>query len=176
MRISIIAAISENRVIGKDNDLVWHLPEDFKFFKEKTKGHVIIMGRKTYESLGKALKNRTNFVVSRSKDFNPGDAKKFNSLDKALERAKKQEKEEIFIIGGAMIYQQALSFSTHMYLTFVHSEFEGDTFFPEFGDEWELIEEDPRKADEKNAYDFTFKTFKKSSAHGKVYDLSESIL
>ncbi len=164
MKISIIAALSENRVIGKDNDLVWHLPEDFKFFKEKTKEHVIIMGRKTYESLGKALKNRTNIVVSRTEEFKPSDAKKYDSLELAMEKARSIEVDEIFIIGGATIYKQALSFCTHMYLTFVHAEFEGDTFFPEFGEEWELVEEDPRKADEKNLYDFTFKTFRRSAS------------
>ncbi len=163
MKISIIAAMAENRVIGKDNDLVWHLPEDFKFFKEKTKEHVIIMGRKTYESLGKALKNRTNVVVSRNPDFSPSDAKKFSSLEDALNFAKKVETEEIFIIGGANIYQQALPISTHMYLTHVHESFEGDTFFPEFGDEWEKIGEDPRRSDEKNAHSFTFTTYKNIS-------------
>jgi dihydrofolate reductase len=161
MRISIISATSENRVIGKNNDLVWHLPADFKFFKDKTRDHAIIMGRKTYESLGKALPKRTNMVVSRNPDFNPGDAHKFSSLTSALEKAKKIEKEEIFIIGGGKIYAQALPFCTHMYLTIVHGNFEGDTFFPEFGKEWKIVDEEFRKADENNSYDFTFTTFEK---------------
>ncbi len=164
MKVSIIAAVAENGVIGKDNDLVWHLPDDFKFFVSKTKGHPVIMGRKTFESLGKPLKNRPNLMVSSNPDYSPDGVSVFQSLKDALEEAAELDKEEVFIIGGANVYKQAFEFSTHMYITKVHSSYEGDTYFPDFGEEWELIEEDPRKADEKHAVDFTFRTYKKTIA------------
>ena len=106
-------------------------------------------------------------MVSKSENFDPSDATKLESLEAALEEAYKIETDEIFIIGGASVYKQAMSFSTHMYLTYVDGSFEGDSFFPEFGSEWEMVKEDPRKADEKNQYDFTFTTYRNINALGE---------
>jgi dihydrofolate reductase len=161
MTISMIAAAAENNVIGKNNELVWHMPADFKYFKEKTKGHIIIMGRKTFESLGKPLKYRTNVVVTRNKDFKPEGAEVFMSLDEAIGWSEKQDDNEVFIIGGASIYEQAMEKADRIYLTRIHETFEGDTFFPEIDKNWKLVSEETHRADEKNPHDFTFIVFEK---------------
>ena len=127
---SILVAVSENGVIGKDNNLVWHLPVDLKFFKEKTSGHHIIMGRKTHESVGRPLPNRVNIVISRSADYKADGCIVVQSLKEAIDTV--VDDSEAFICGGAEIYKQALDVADRMYLTRVHNEFEGDTFFPEF--------------------------------------------
>jgi dihydrofolate reductase len=135
-----IAAMSLNRVIGAGSKIPWHLPEDFKWFKKMTSGHVIVMGRKTYESIGKPLPNRTRIVLSRSPLDIPGvtviaDLKQLNSLEAELAGR------EIFICGGAQVYQQALPFCSDLYLTLVNRTIEGDTFFPPFEDRFVLAEE-----------------------------------
>jgi dihydrofolate reductase len=154
MIISIIAAIAENNVIGKDNKLIWHLPADLKHFKELTSGHHIIMGRKTWESIGKKpLPDRTNIVITRDKNYKTEGCILVHSLDEALAAAKGQE--EVFVIGGAEIYKQAMDKADKLYITRVHHKFEGDTFFPEIGKEWfEAINNDFEK-DSKNKYDFS---------------------
>ncbi len=161
MKISMIAAASENNVIGKNNELVWHMPADFRYFKEKTKDHIILMGRKTFESLGKPLKYRTNVVISSKADYKPEGTEKFDSLDEALKWSVDQNDEEIFIIGGASVYKQAMSKANRIYLTRIHGEFEGDTHFPDIGDDWKLVSSVKNKADEKNPYDYTFLVFDK---------------
>ncbi len=161
MTVSMIVAASENNVIGKNNELVWHMPADFRYFKEKTKGHIIIMGRKTFESLGKPLKYRTNVIVSRKENYKPDGTLVFNDIDDAIKWAATKSDDEIFIIGGASIYKQSLSMTDRIYLTRIHGVFEGDTYFPEPGDEWQVISSKKNKSDEKNPYDYTFLVYEK---------------
>jgi dihydrofolate reductase len=137
--ISIIAAVSKNGVIGVDNKLPWDLPEDLKKFKEITTGNVVIMGRKTYESIGKALPNRINIVVTRDKNFFVPGVLSANSLDSALLKAGGNK--DIFIIGGGEIYKQSMDFVDKLYITEVDMEVEGDTTFPTISDQWSVIEE-----------------------------------
>jgi len=145
--ISIIAALSENRVIGNKGQIPWHIAEDMKRFKELTTGHPVIMGRKTFESIGKPLPNRTNIIITSNPDYHPPDyppdewnsltppdLHTVHSLNEALELAKKHEQNEIFIIGGGKIYQQALSIANKLYLTLVKGNFSGDTFFPDYSE------------------------------------------
>jgi len=134
MIISIIVAISNNRAIGKDNKLLWHISEDFERFKKLTKGHVVLMGENTFKSLGRPLADRTNIVVSANQNFKADGCLVFNSLDEALNKAKAIEKEEIFIIGGGQIYRQTIGLADKLYLTVVEGDFEADTFFPDFSD------------------------------------------
>ena len=137
--ISIIAAVSNNGVIGVDNKLPWDLPEDLKRFKELTTGNVVIMGRKTYESIGKPLPNRINIVITRNKDFFVPDVLTANSLNSALLKAGGNK--DIFIIGGGEIYEQSMGFADKLYITEVDMEVEGDTKFPTISDQWSVTEE-----------------------------------
>lgn len=133
-KISIIAAIAEDRAIGKNNELLWHIPEDLKRFMEITTGHVVIMGRKTYESIGRPLSNRTNIVVTRNSLYQAAGCVIKPSLEEALRYARLREREEIFIIGGGEIYKQALPLTDRLYLTVVKGNYEADTFFPDYSD------------------------------------------
>lgn len=152
--ISIIVAVAENNVIGKDNDLIWHLPRDMKHFKETTTGHFIIMGRKTFESNGRPLPNRTNVIITRDKDFKAEGCVVVYSLEEALKLAK--DDPEAFIIGGGVIYKIALSLADRIYLTKIHQSFEGDTYFPELDmNEWAEISCQDFEPDEKNKYPFS---------------------
>ncbi len=158
MKISIIAAMDKKRGIGKDNKIPWHIPEDFKRFKALTSGHPIIMGRKTWDSLPlKPLLNRTNIVVTRDLSFSfarPGLAKLAGSLEEAIEIAKKAEgNEEVFIIGGGQIYQQAIKIADKLYLTIVDGKFDADTFFPDYSDFKKVISEEEHDNGE---YKYTF--------------------
>jgi dihydrofolate reductase len=129
--ISIIAAIGKNRELGKNNQLLWHIPEDFKRFKALTSGHIVIMGRKTFESIGKPLPNRTNYIITRNKEYKAIGGQVFNSLEEAISNSKSTE--EIFIIGGAEIYQQAMKYADRLYLTLVDKEYpDADAFFPDY--------------------------------------------
>ena len=158
--VTIIAAVGRNRALGKDNDLIWHLPADLRRFKSLTRGHHVIMGRKTFESLGKPLPKRTNIIVSRNPDYRAEGCIVVNSLEKALEIASLDSNP--FILGGAEIYKQALSFADHMDLTIVHEEFEADAFFPEFDpEEWELTGREDFEKDAENPYDYSFLQYKK---------------
>ena len=162
MKYSVIVAISDNNVIGKDNALLWHLSADMRFFKEKTTGHHIIMGRKTFESMGKRLlPNRTSIVITRNKDYEmPEGGIVASSLVDALGKAENDT--EVFIIGGAQIYQMAIPFANTMYITRVHHTFDGDAFFPEYDkSQWELVSSEHHKADEKNEYDYTFEEYRR---------------
>ena len=161
--INIIAAVSENNVIGKDNSLIWNLPLDMKFFKEKTLGHCIITGRKSYESIPekyRPLPNRINIVITRQKNYEAKGAVVVDSLSEALFDASFGGSGEIFIIGGGEIYEQGMEFAEKMYITKVHGEFEGDTFFPEIDlNVWKEVNREEHKADDKHKYDFSFIEF-----------------
>jgi dihydrofolate reductase len=159
-KLSIIVAISANNAIGKDNQLLWHLPADLKHFKEITTGHTIIMGRKTYDSIGKPLPNRRSIVITRNADLIIPGVEVVGSLADAIERCKHDE--EAFIIGGAEIYQQSLAYATHIYLTRVHETYDADTFFPLLAPhEWKELDSIAYPADEKNEVAYTFSTLEK---------------
>lgn len=156
--VILIAAMAENRALGKDNQLLWHLPDDFKRFKQLTSGHYIIMGRKTFESLPGKLPNRTHIIVSRQMGYQVDDCLTVNSLEEALRQVPQDQ--DIFIIGGGEIYTQALPIADVVELTRVHTEVEADTFFPEINsNEWQLTSEDYHPKDAKHAFDFTFETY-----------------
>lgn len=162
--ISIIAAVARNGVIGRDNDLPWHLPADLAFFKKTTNGHPIILGRKNYESIGRPLPNRTNIVVSRDVSYTVDGCLVAHSLEDAISLASKQEQDEIFIIGGAQIYAQALPLTTRMYLTQVHTDAAGDVFFPEFdNNDWTETWREHHQADDRNGFDFAFVKLERKS-------------
>lgn len=158
--ISIIVAVAANRVIGKDNTLIWHLPADMKFFKEKTSGHCIITGRKNYESIPekfRPLPNRTNIVITRQANYSAPGAIIANSLEQALNIAKEKGDPEIFIIGGGEIYRQSLRYADRIYLTQIEQEFDGDTYFPDLpSDKWKITENKAGSIDEKNIYPHRF--------------------
>jgi len=162
LKLSIIVATAEKGVIGKDNQLIWHLPEDLKMFRRLTTGHVIIMGRKTFESIGKPLPNRTSIIISRNTDYLVEGCIVVGSLEEAIEKAKEIETEEAFIIGGAQIYALALDMADTVYLTQVHHNFEGDAFFPVLDTNiWTETERKSFQPDEKHAYAFDFVTLEK---------------
>lgn len=160
MKISIIVAVAPNNVIGRDNTLIWHLPADMKYFKEKTTNHCIITGRKNYESIPekfRPLPNRTNIVITRQTEYKAPGAIVVDTLEKAIAKAKEIEKEEIFIIGGGEIFKQSMEITDRLYLTKVEGNFEGDVFFPEFNlKEWKEVYREDCRADEKNKYDYSF--------------------
>lgn len=156
--IIMIAAAAENNALGKDNELIWHLPDDFKRFKAMTSGHPIIMGRKTFESFPKPLPNRLHIIVTRQKNYQPENCLVAHNLEKALSLI--SDKQDAFIIGGGEIYKQALPFTDKIELTLVHDSFEADTYFPEINEkEWKLIHEEYHPKDEKHKIDFTYQTF-----------------
>nr|WP_314865326.1 dihydrofolate reductase [uncultured Flavobacterium sp.] len=158
--IVMIAAVAENNALGKDNELVWHLPNDFKRFKELTSGHYIIMGRKTFESFPKPLPNRTHIVITRQQNYQPDGCIVVNSIENAIKAC--PENETIYIIGGGEIYNQALAFSDTIEITKVHGKFEADAFFPEIkAEEWELVQSNFNAKDERHLYDYTYQTFVK---------------
>ncbi len=155
--ITIIAAIGKRNEIGLDNKLLWKLSSDLKHFKALTTGHTIIMGRKTYQSIGRPLPNRTNIIITRNENYQAAGCKVVNSLQQAIALC---EDTECFIIGGASIYKQAISLANKLELTFVDFEGEADTFFPEIDySAWQLTKKESHKATVKDAYDFQFKTF-----------------
>ena len=167
MMISMVAAMAENRVIGKDNKMPWHLPADLKHFKAVTLGKPVVMGRKTFESVGsKPLTGRTNIIISRQEGLTSQyDNVWFaTSLDEAIEHAKKLETKEIMIAGGAQIYKQALPIANRIYLTRVHVHLDADAFFPEFAvDEWHLTRSSDFEANEKHAYSFSIQQWDRKS-------------
>ena len=166
MKVSLIVAVAENGVIGKDNDLIWHLPNDMRFFKETTTGHHVIMGRKNFESIPhkfRPLPNRTNIVITKQSDYKAEGCIVVNSVEEALKVAKSNGDNEVFIIGGGQIYRIALekNLVDKIYLTKVYHSFDGDTFFPELSNKWREESKIINKADEKHAYDFDFITLEK---------------
>jgi len=165
MIISLIAARTQNNVIGKNNDLPWHLPDDMKYFMETTKGHHVIMGRKNYDSIParfKPLPNRTNIVVTRQADFHAPGCIVVNNLDKALEIARANGERETFIIGGAEIYNLGFSLAHKLYLTEINTMLEGDTHFPDFDKkQWKEISRVHHDKDERHQFDFDFVVYQK---------------
>jgi dihydrofolate reductase len=159
--LSAIAAMTENRVIGKDNKMPWHLPADLKHFKTLTSGHPIIMGRKTFESIGRPLPNRTNIILTRDSNFAADNCIVVTSPEAAITLGKECDQEEVFIIGGAEIYQQLMPAIQRIYLTIIHHEFAGDAFFPELSQEWHETSRERHRADESNEFDYTFLTVEK---------------
>ena len=160
MTVSIVVAIAQNNAIGKDNQLLWHLPKDLKHFKEITSGHTIIMGRKTYESVGKPLPNRRNIIITRQNITIDG-CEVVNSMDEALKLCAGED--EVFIVGGAEIYKQALALTDRIYLTIVHQEFDGDTYFPEIKeDEWTETKREDHQADDRHAIPYSFITLERA--------------
>ena len=160
--ITIIAAIANNNAIGKDNDLIWHLPADLKRFKKVTSGHHILMGRNTFESIGKPLPNRTSVIITRNNDYFVDGCLVANSIEEAIELSK--EDNTVFIIGGAQIYKQAMErgLVDKLDITYVHHDFEADAFFPEIDlTEWREISREDFKADEKNKYDYSFVSYER---------------
>jgi dihydrofolate reductase len=170
MKLSIIVAVATNGVIGRDNKLPWHLSTDLKHFKALTSGHTVIMGRKTFDEIGrKPLPNRLNIVVSRSgagAAILPASVLFASSIDEAL-RSIPRTDEEAFIIGGAEIVRQTMAVAERMYITQVHADVAGDTFMPEFDDvnEWRLVDREDFEADDKNDYPFSFLTYDRAAAH-----------
>jgi dihydrofolate reductase len=159
--LTIIAAVATNFALGKNNDLIWRLPADLKRFKRVTLGHHVIMGRKTFESLGKPLPDRTTIIITRNKDYKAEECIVVNSLEEAINAAK--EDPSPYVLGGGEIYRQALEHATFLDLTLVHHHFEeADTFFPEIDfDNWIEISREDFKADERHSYDYSFVTYKK---------------
>jgi dihydrofolate reductase len=158
--ISMIVAADENNVIGKDNQLIWHLPDDLKFFKKMTSGHAIIMGRNTFESVGKPLPDRTNIIITRDKSYTADGCVVVHSLEEALEVAHRADPNP-FIVGGEQIYRLALPLADQIYLTRIHHSFEGDRHFPELNNEWLEVESIEHPTDEKHVHSFTFYTYQK---------------
>ena len=158
--ITIIAAIANNNALGMDNKLIWYLPNDLKRFKSVTNGHHVIMGRKTYESVGKPLPNRTSIIITRNKNYNAAGCLIVNSLEEALEKAK--DDENPYILGGAEIYKLAMPIADKLDLTLVHHEFKADAFFPPIDTAiWKEISRKDFKADEMNKYDYSFVTYER---------------
>jgi len=160
--LSIIVAVAENNVIGKDNKLIWHLPEDLKRFKQLTTGHTIIMGRKTFESLGRVLPNRKHIVLTKDTSFqidnqNVEIVNDIKELDKYIKL-----EEECFVIGGAIVYAQLMPKVEKMYITKIHKKFDGDAYFPVIDEEnWIILEKSQGVKDEKNPYDYEYITYKR---------------
>ena len=166
MVVSLIVAVSENNVIGKNNDLIWNFPNDMKYFKDKTKGHFVIMGRKNFESIPhkyRPLPNRTNVVVTRQNTYQADGCIVVNSIEDAIKKAENAADTEPFIIGGGEIYQLALKkqLINRIYLTRIHHHYNGDTFFPTLGQEWKLLNSKKHLADEKHIYDYDFEIYEK---------------
>ncbi|MFC2114475.1 dihydrofolate reductase [Bacteroidota bacterium] len=165
MIISLIAAVSENNVIGKNRGMPWNLPEDLKYFFRITKAHHVIMGRRTFHEFGvsKPLPDRINLIVSHQTDLKLHGTIVMNSIDQALEYSRIQGENEVFIIGGGTIYKQTIPFANKLYITRIHTIIQnGDTFFPEIEfNSWDLISEDRRKKDFENQYDFSFQVYKR---------------
>lgn len=159
--ISLIVAISQNRVIGRENKLPWHLPDDLKYFRRITKGNPVIMGRKTFESIGRPLPQRQNIVVSRDPSYLAEGCEVVNSLEQALKAADSEK--ETFIIGGADLYRQSLELVNRIYLTEVQASVEGDSFFPELGIEWQEVSRQAHPADSDHAFAFDWVMLEKVS-------------
>ncbi|HLR71732.1 MAG TPA: dihydrofolate reductase [Pseudogracilibacillus sp.] len=164
--ISLILAMDRNRVIGVNNDLPWYLPRDLRFFKEKTTGNTIIMGRKTFDSIGRVLPNRKHIVLTKQNADLPEEVTVIRSIDQIKEWNDQNPKKEYFVIGGSTVFEQILPIADRMYITFIDESFEGDTFFPIFNEtDWELTSKVKGEKDEKNQYNYYFLQYNRK-AHG----------
>jgi dihydrofolate reductase len=159
MLISLIVATDLNNGIGKSNALLCHLPADLKYFRQTTTGHHIIMGRKTYESIGRPLPNRTNIIISSNRDLLIPGCVVVHSLQAAIDFAKTQGETEVFVTGGGTVYIEALTMAHKIYLTRIQHQFEADTFFPQLDNSWNLKHVEQHDSDEKNAFAYTFETY-----------------
>lgn len=164
MILSLLVAADENNVIGKDNQLPWHLPNDLKYFKNLTWALPIVMGRKTYESIGKPLPGRQSIVITRNTDWQKEGVSVVHSFEEAIELAKSFDVKEIFVIGGAEVFKSAFNKADRVYLTRIHHRFDGDVYFPEVSTEkWNLTSQKFCHADEKNAWSHTFQVWERRS-------------
>lgn len=155
--ISLLVAMDTNHVIGFENDMPWHLPNDLKYFKEKTTGNTMVMGRKTFDSIGRALPNRRNVVLTRKQSNFPEGVEVINDIDFIQTWEKKNPDEELFVIGGGHLFEQVLAYADRMYITEIDETFPGDTYFPAFQDEdWILTSKTKGEKNEKNPYDYYF--------------------
>lgn len=162
MTISLVVAASENNAIGKNNQLIWHLPNDLKFFKNTTWGFPVIMGRKSFESVNKPLPGRTNIVITTNPDWKAETVIVVNNLKDAIQKAAETNSKQIFIIGGGEIYKQSMDIADSIYITRVHADVEGDTFFPVIDEsKWKLTSNQDFEADEKHAYSYSFQIWEK---------------
>lgn len=162
--LSLIVAMSNNHVIGNDNMLPWHLPNDLQYFKQVTMGKPIIMGRKTFESIGRPLPGRRNIIISRQADYQPNNVDVVDSIEKAIELASNialvDGHEEVMVIGGAQIYEQALPFADRLYITHVDAEINGDAFFPEFNtDLYRISQKASYQSTQDNPYNYRFDVY-----------------
>ncbi len=151
--INLIAAIGRSRELGKDNKLLWNIPEDMKRFKNLTTGHPVIMGRATFQSIGRPLPGRTNIIITRDKNFQAKRCEVVHSIEEGIELAKSKDKNEIFIIGGGQIYAQAIKYTDKLYLTIVEGKFDADTYFPDYTEFKTVINKEEKKD---NKYKYTF--------------------
>lgn len=161
-RLELIVAMDPDRVIGRDNQLPWHLPDDLRYFKRTTTGHTVLMGRRTYESIGRPLPNRRNLVLSRQPGWAAQGIEVFADLDSALDAA---GPDRIFIIGGADLFRVALPRTAVLHMTRVHDRFPGDVFFPPLGEGWNVAWEEPHAADERHASAFTIQRLERSTGN-----------
>ncbi len=164
MNLSLIAAVANNHVIGHENRMAWHMPADLKHFKQLTMNHTLIMGRKTYESIGKPLKGRKTVIVTKNKQYNAPGCLVAGSVEEVLRLVK--EEQEVFVAGGAEIYRQTIDLpqTQRMYITRVYADVEGDAFFPRIDPvKWELVDKETHQTDEKNPYPYAFLTYRKNT-------------
>ena len=162
--LSHIVAASENNIIGLNNELPWKLSTDFKYFKNKTWGMPVIMGRNSFDAMKKALPGRINIVATRKTDWHPKNVSIAHGIDEAIAKAKESDAREIFIIGGGEIFKQTIGIVDRIYITRVHTTVEGDAFYPEIDtSKWKLVKSDSFPADEKNNYPFTFEVWERKS-------------
>lgn len=172
MITSMIAAVAENLVIGRNNDLVWRLPDDMKYFMETTQHHHVIMGRRNYESIPhkfRPLPNRVNIIVTKQDDYTADDCLITNSIEEAIKIAHNANQEEVFIIGGGQIYAQAIDLADRLYITEIKSSFEGDTFFPEIDkDDWREVSRKPHGVDERHAHNFDFVIYERNTGNDRA--------
>ncbi len=162
MIISLVVVADEKNGIGKNNQLLCHLPADLKYFKALTTGHTILMGRKTFESIAKALPNRKNIVITaQAKEIE--NCFVFDDIKKGIEFAKSADENELFIIGGESIYKQTLQLADKIYLSKIHFAFDADVFFPELENNWKILKDEKHEADEKNKFDYSFRIYEKTN-------------
>ncbi|MCP8616089.1 dihydrofolate reductase [Salirhabdus salicampi] len=161
--ISLIVAVDDENGIGKDGQLPWHLPNDLKYFKEKTVNHPIVMGRKTYESIGRPLPKRENIILTRNKDFKAEGCKVIHNWEAVHQLSEQHPEEEVFVIGGYHLFKDAIRFADKLYLTKIEGNFQADTFFPDVDlSQWKLISKEKGTKDEKNPYNYYFCEYVKS--------------
>lgn len=159
-KITLIVAAAENNAIGKNNQMLWHLPNDFKYFKKNTLEHSVVMGRKTFESIGKPLPERRNIILTRDMNYIGEEVDIANSVQEVLNYCR--DEREIFIIGGAEIYKQTLPLANKIHMTRVHTTIDGDAYFPELLDhKWKLVSAEKHEKDEKHAFDYTFEVYER---------------